>query len=140
MLEQRIYDMDEKIKSVVISVQNYRVMREIMPQMYRWNISDKQRIDLLEEAKRHAKHELLDGLEQFVHCELDEDRNIIEAQIWMPYVKDAVVKSLENIEKRLGVHLAERENTIRFLQKRIKYLDLPWWKKLWLWIQVRMRK
>ena len=131
-MQHNIYDMREEIKTVVISIQEYRVRRELMPQGYRYSVSSEEKEDLVKMAERSAKHQILDGLEQFIHCEFDENRNFVEAQIWMPYVKDAVVKSLEETEKYQQSRIAELSWENNNMQKRIDYLELPWWKKLWL--------
>jgi len=127
----------EEVKQVVISVRDYHVRREISP--VPWELTKESRIDLVKMAEHHAKHQLLNGLEQFVKVNINQERNFVEAKIWMPYVKDEVVRTLEETEKRLQSHLDDRNRTIRHLQERVKYLELPWWKKLALWIKEMIR-
>ena len=131
-LEERIYDMPVEVKQVVISVQDYHVRREIST--VPWGLSKANRQDLIKGAKHGARYDLLDGLQKFVHCEIDEERNFVEAVIWMPYVKDEIVKqlekhnkTLENLNSRLGV---ECEAWRRKTEELSEYIALPWWKKL----------
>ena len=135
-LEERIYDMPIEVKQVVISVQDYHVRRELMPMGAVFDTTyvptAEQRIDQTKRAEQDVKYQLLDGLEKFIHCEVNEERNFVEATIWMPYVKDAVMKSLEETEKYQQSRIAEMSWENNNMQKRIDYLELPWWKKLWL--------
>ena len=140
-MEQRIYDAQtETIKSIVISIRDYHVRRELIPDMYRFNVSDEQRIDMVKMAEHRVKRELLEGLEKFIHCTIDKERNFVEAQAWMPYVKDDVVKSLEETERYQTRIIGELQAQNRNLRKRITYLEMPWWKKFWLKVKQPVHK
>ena len=137
-LEERIYDMPIEVKQVVISVQDYHVRRELMPMGAVFDSTyaptAEQRIDQTKMAEQDAKHCLLDGIEKFIHCEVNEERNFVEATIWMPYVKDEVTKELEvsnKLLRSLNGRLESDCNTWRAKAEELwEYLELPWWKKL----------
>jgi len=133
-LEERIYDTPIEVKQVVISIQDYHVRRELMPYGHPYAVSAGERIDMGKMAEQSAKHELLDGIEKFIHCEVDQERNFVEAVIWMPYVKDEVTKELEVINKllqRLNGNLETECDAWRGkTEELLRYLELPWWKKL----------
>ena len=137
-LEERIYDMPIEVKQVVISVQDYHVRRELMPMGAVFDTTyvptAEQRIDQTKRAEQDVKYQLLDGLEKFIHCEVNEERNFVEATIWMPYVKDEVTKELQVTNKLLQRLNSGMETELMAWRSKteelLDYLDLPWWKKL----------
>jgi len=125
----------EEVKQVVISVRDYHVRKYIEEPNHRGYASQEQLKILADRSEYLAKRTLLDGLEQFVHLTTNLHENFVDAQIWMPYVRDAEFRQLERANEtldRIRVDLLA-EN---FSQaERIEYLELPWWKKLALWIK-----
>ena len=115
MMENRIYNMCEEVKNVVVGIEQYRCRVNLDNHFYTDKI-DKDFI--LKRAEGKAAYDLLDGIRQFIRVSQHLDRGYIESEISLPYVKDGVIRRLEE--------------QIKYQDKRIVGLlkTESWWKKL----------
>jgi hypothetical protein len=125
------YMADERIKQIVIGIQELRCRRRIADYP-RFQESPASKIDWLEQTKLSAKHELLDMIGDFILVKELEDRPYteIEATLYLPYVRDSKIEELENDGDFWRKSAMRSEGEITELCKKIRLLERPWWKKL----------
>lgn len=128
-MEQKIYDYrsTEEIKTIVMGVQELRCRRDVERERYEDRRTGSELVKL---AKRKVKNELLDMVSHFIFVKDSPDGRQVEAEVYLPYVKDSVVKGLERDNKSVSVLLSHAESVNALLRKEIKLLRRPWWKKL----------
>jgi hypothetical protein len=126
-MEERIYNMNEEIKTVVVSIEQYRCRVNLDNPFYGDKI-DKEFI--LKRAEDKAAYDLLDGIKQFIKVSRHLDRGYIESEIFLPYVRDSKIKELEGTADFMEKAIRRRDIDIIDLEKTIRLLKRPWWKKL----------
>lgn len=119
----------EEVRQVVIDIMEYRAQSRYEPPYMACNI------DLVERAKEIAKRMLLDDMERFIKLTDKKDQMVIEAQIFMPYVQDECINGLRTSVKALDREVVTLKSKNIQLANQVKYLALPWWKKLILKIR-----
>ena len=135
-MEIRHYPSSEEVKQVAIGVERYRA-RHVLDAHYYGQTFDEERFKLDEERfKLLTTDKLLDGLRQFVRCEVSDDLihdyKAVECNIYMPYVYD---EAMRNKDITIDLYLNEK---IRLQQEVNKYeyhlkmfSKLPWYKRIW---------
>lgn len=116
-------DGPKEVETVVVSVMNYRVIRQ----------SDNPVLPFEQEKAYMADrvtHELLDGLRQFVRMDVDPVRRTVTAQISMPYVRDSLLAEKEKEAQQLHRDITGYRARIGRFEKLIKWHEQPWWKKI----------
>jgi len=82
----------------------------------------------LESLKEINKSKLLEYLRPFVESQHfrrhGDDPGYLESRIWLPYVKDQVIRDLESRFKYVAKRNTDLQNRIN------KYNALPWWRKM----------
>lgn len=129
-MEQKIYDYraTEEIKQIVIGIQQLRCRRGVERQVYRGKTASA--VDFLKMTKEYAKRELLDKIGDFILVKEIQDGFYVEAELFLPYVRDDVVSGLERINKSLSNTISQQDARIYSLREEVKLLSRPWWKKL----------
>ena len=114
----------QTIKDIVLSVEQFAARVPIERHWMGTAAGDKEPSYFEERAKEEVKHVLFDGITQLFEITHDPIRNeFVEARVYMPYVRNNVVKRLER-----QVRTLEERNSS--LAGEIQYLKLSWWTKL----------
>lgn len=124
--------MSEEIKNVVVGIERYRCRIGLDNRFYTDKV-DKEFI--LRRAEEKAAYDLLDGIRQFIKVSQHLDRGYIEAEIFLPYVKDGVMKKLENYRDYQDKVISRLLDVEMDLKEEVRLLKRPWWKewmKRWL--------
>ena len=126
------YDFDyhttQEIKHIIIGVQELKVRRDVEREYFH-NKRNPQ-VDYLAHAKQSAKHEPLDYISDFIIIKEINDGFYIEAELYLPYVRDSEMNILENHKEYWRKRCCEHELKIMGLCDEVKQLRRPWWKKL----------
>ena len=126
-MEQKIYDYraTEEIKQIVIGIQELRCRRSV-EKAY----AHIAQVDYVEYEKQSAKHQLLNAISDFILVREIQDGFYVEAELYLPYVRDSKIKELETtIKSQLNsIRILDADKTS--LQVHITQLMRPWWKKL----------
>jgi hypothetical protein len=126
-MEAKIYNMTEEVKNIVMGVEQYRC-RVNLNNHFRGDKIDKD--FFLKRAEDKASYDLLDGIKQFIKIEQNLDRGYVEAELFLPYVRDSKIKELEDAGDFWRKSAMRSEGEIIELCKKIRLLERPWWKKL----------
>lgn len=94
-------------------------------------------IDLKRMAEEKAKHLLLEKIKDYIKTDVVEGFNHKEAIrgiIYLPYIYDDVINRVNDEKARLKDENSRLRLSIAARQARIEWLVLPWYKKLWSWL------
>lgn len=118
----------EEIKRIVIGIEELRCRKSIECGNMNPDEITQEYISLAEES---ARAEILHLVGKYVSFTLNPWEQYTEAQIYLPYITDSVVKRLKsNISNAMGrATLLEQQN--EDLETRIEELrSRPWWKRI----------
>lgn len=126
------YDFDyhatQEIQHIAMGAQELRCRRSVEKERLHNNASSQ--INWLEQAKRSAKYELLDMISDFILVKEIHDGFYIEAELYLPYVRDSKITELEKDIKLKERQVINCSSHISSLNSEIQKLQRPWWKKL----------
>ena len=127
--EVRHYNTTQEIKQIVMGIQHLRCRRSVEREYYLAQRSATT-VDRYRQAKDSAKHELLNMIGDFILVKEAQDGFYIEAELFLPYVRDYEITQVEKDrdywEKALDVCSRDKIE----LHNKIRLLERPWWKKL----------
>lgn len=129
VIENRHYSEEFQTKEITIELESLSVETTAGHMDYT--------IGIEEDRKEYAAHHLSRLVKKYIKTEIVRrgQEKTVKATIHLPYVYDGVLTRL-NLKLRFLDNYKKRilATNVRLLRK-IKYLELPWYKKLWLWIK-----
>lgn len=122
MLEVKHYECSEEIKHLLISIEEYRC-RERVPENYLYENPENLEL-ILKHVKDSIKNKLCSALRDFIQVE-EISPIEVEATLYLPYVRDDVVKKLEGDIESKRAEL----RYIRDVNHKLRTRTL--WQRIW---------
>ena len=129
--EQIITTQDLEVKQEIIEIQQYCVSREIERSYGDEPIF---RAEMIDRAKDLAKHELLEGLSEFVGFDFEPYDQRVIARIHMPYVYDKELKQTKNQLEIANISINMLKKEKKAYESLVAKYEKTWWIKLKLWV------